>query len=193
LPKNGPSLFCFLSEGQSELSSCCPRRPRKKLFCTAVTIKIIFKKIIYQNPKMSGLYSEGVIYYGTPQVSAWQGLNFYTTPDQFMIVGTRVNNGTLFVGDINLSNGTFYNVVFPGIDATSVYSGIYLSDDNVRLVGSIKYVPLKEVQPGVLYTSGFLYEGTLNEFNDSLKYIKYEFPSVSTYLHSTAGDLIVVS
>jgi hypothetical protein len=140
---------------------------------------------------MSGIYSEGVIYYGTPQVTAWQGLRPYTSPNQYMLVGSTGNNGTLFIGDISTSEGSYYNVSFPGALGTSVYGSDLVSDDVIRMVGSIKYASLKDAVDQ--YTLGFMYQGPLNELNKSSNYVKYDFPAVSTYLHSTAGDLIVVS
>jgi hypothetical protein len=140
---------------------------------------------------MNGTYYEGVIYYGTPQVTAWQGLNPYISQGEYLIAGSHGVNGTLFIGDISTSYGTYYDVLFPEATATSVYSSLMVTDDVIRMVGSIKFT--ESFHHEYPFNDGFSFEGTLNDLNQSSNYIRYHFPSYITYLHSTAGDLIVVS
>jgi hypothetical protein len=123
------------------------------------------------------------IVFGTTVASVWQGIR-QLDYNNYMIVGTYApSTGILYLGPLDGSSESVYNVNYPGATATSVYGPDNLGNGLIRLVGTYK------TGNGNIY--GFMFSGTVGQLNDPSKYQTINNGQKYTYLHSTMGDLIV--
>ena len=124
----------------------------------------------------------------TQPVSAWQGLRGADTAGQYLITGTSLANGLLFVGTIQ-GQGTSYLVNYPGAMATSVYGPDSLGNGSIGLVGSYRN-PDALADP--VSTHGFAYVGTTGDLSTAANYRTIDYPGAKfNYVHSTMGGLAV--
>ena len=125
-------------------------------------------------------------------VSVWQGAAKYL--DNLLIVGTSKPNpqkgqGVVYVGDINCNGGTVYNMSIPTTKYTSIYGPRYNpTTQDFTFVGS--YMKSNDSNE-----YGFLYRGTLTDFNVLENYtltMNYSSPYFTiTFTHSTDGNFAV--
>lgn len=131
---------------------------------------------------MDKLENISQVFYGTQDVTAWQGIREIDS-ENYIIVGTRGSVGIVYIGPLDGSSYSVYEVNFPGATATSVYGPDYMGDGVIRLVGTYK--------TGDDKVRGFYYIGTVEELTDSSKYQSIKTGDKFTYLHSIMGDVIV--
>lgn len=119
-------------------------------------------------------------------VNGWQGIRGSGTPNEYIITGTSGTNGLVFIGAIDGNSGTTYAVNYPNIAVeTTVYGPDTTQNGDLRLVGTYR-------TNGSSVINGFLFEGTTADFGNPANYITIDYPGANyTYLHSTAGGLVV--
>jgi trimeric autotransporter adhesin len=134
-------------------------------------------------------------YYGTDAVGAdvtgWAGIRGGDVDGEYLISGSAdvsgVLNGLLYVGNIEGTSGTAYPFVVPGSINTNAYGPNNLGSGNLQIVGT--YGSSNPSDPAV---NGFLFEGTVSDLQTPSAFRTVNYPGAEyTYLHSTAGGLVV--
>ncbi len=131
---------------------------------------------------MDKLTKMSQVFYGTDEVTAWQGIREIDSHN-YIIVGTNGSNGIVYIGPLDASSRSIYQVNFPEATATSVYGPDYVGEGMIRLVGTYKLGDDK--------VRGFYFMGTVDDFTDPTKYQSIETGEQFTYIHSVMGDLVV--
>jgi hypothetical protein len=122
------------------------------------------------------------VFYGTEDVTAWQGIR-KIEDNNYIIVGTSGTIGRVYIGPLDSSSLSVYDVNFPGATATSVYGPDYVGDGVIRLVGTYKLGDDK--------VRGFYFMGTVDDLTDPTKYQSILTGEKFTYIHSIMGDVVV--
>jgi hypothetical protein len=136
--------------------------------------------------------SASVTYYNTDSVrvpvTVWQGLRGAAAKGRYLISGTSLTHGLLFVGTI-AGKGRSHFVDVPGASLTSVYGPNELNGQNIQLVGSYRSGhPLTD--PVTVH--GFLFQGTTADLPSGGSYRTIDYPGATyNYVHSTMGGLAV--
>lgn len=119
-------------------------------------------------------------------VNGWQGIRGTDTPGEYMMTGTSGTSGLLFIGSIDGNTGTAYTVNYPGITGdTTIYGPDVTQNGDLRLVGTYR-------ENGSSVVHGFMFEGTTADLANPANFTTIDYPGAEyTYIHSTAGGLIV--
>ena len=123
----------------------------------------------------------------TQPVNFWQGIRGSSVAGQYIMVGTSGADGIVFIGSVDGDTGnTYYPVSYPNnAGTTSVYGPDLMNNGDLRLVGTYR-------ANGSSVVHGFMYEGAAADLATAANYRTIDYPGANyTYLHSTAGGLVV--